>query len=330
MDKCELKQFQISRGFTYCYYRYSDPNRTKPTLLFLHGFPSTKEDWVHQIEHFVPKGFSIIAVDTLGYGGTSKPTEVIAYRVTDMAKDITEILDFENERKVIVIAHDWGSGISARMIDNHRDYLIAAVFLNVGYIPQPSGFNWEQAMKYTDLSFGYSTFGYWEFFGNVRDAHIITEKNIDSFYSLGFPNDPELWRTDLCPRGKAQEWIEGNKQAPRAAYWDEETMRAHQRRLLSSGGLEAPFLYYRVYFTGVNNRPNPPSPEEMTFSTPTLLIPCSKDYVALKELQIQRTRSFAQNLIVEEFDCGHWIMFEKPELLNERLAHFLDNLKLVE
>lgn len=107
MDKCEVKELKVSRGFTYSYLRYKNPDPTRQTLLFLHGFPSTSHDWVYQINYLIPEGYSIIAPDTLGYGGTSKPVETIAYRGVDMAKDIVEILDAENVKAVIGISHDW-------------------------------------------------------------------------------------------------------------------------------------------------------------------------------------------------------------------------------
>lgn len=45
---------------------------------------------------------------------------------------------------------------------------------------------------------------------------------IDSFYSIVFPDDPLIWKTDMAPLGKAREWVEQNKQRPRAAFWTAE------------------------------------------------------------------------------------------------------------
>ena len=79
----------------------------KPTLLFLHGFPSTSYGWRRQVEFFESKGFPVIVPDLLGYGGTDKPADAQFYKWGDMAGDVIDILDAEKVEKVIAIGHDW-------------------------------------------------------------------------------------------------------------------------------------------------------------------------------------------------------------------------------
>lgn len=43
----------------------------------------------------------------LGYGGTSKPLDVMMYKGKDMAQDIVDILAHEKLEKVVGVAHDW-------------------------------------------------------------------------------------------------------------------------------------------------------------------------------------------------------------------------------
>jgi len=38
------------------------------------------------------------------------------------------------------------------------------------------------------------------------------------------------------------------------------------------------------------------------------------------------TQRFASNLTVEEFDTGHWIMFEAPHKLNAALERFFTEI----
>lgn len=108
MDRASYKTVTTKRGFTYSYYAsVRDVNSAKPTLLFLHGFPSTSYDWRRQVEFFVPKGFPVIVPDLLGYGGTDKPIDAQFYKWGDMAGDVIDILDAEKVEKVIAIGHDW-------------------------------------------------------------------------------------------------------------------------------------------------------------------------------------------------------------------------------
>ena len=106
LDPKSYKDLKTSRAFNYHYY-ISGPKEGKPTLLFLHGFPSTSRDWKPLIDFFQPQGYGILAPDLLGYGGTDKPLETDAFRMRFMVEDIVEILDAEKTGRALVIAHDW-------------------------------------------------------------------------------------------------------------------------------------------------------------------------------------------------------------------------------
>jgi soluble epoxide hydrolase / lipid-phosphate phosphatase len=97
--------FSVSRGYEYSFV-YSPPRNENPWLLFLHGFPSTAYDWRHQLPFFIRLGYGVVAPDLLGYGQSSKPLELEAYKARDMSVDIIEILNSKNISKVIGIAHD--------------------------------------------------------------------------------------------------------------------------------------------------------------------------------------------------------------------------------
>ena len=106
MDLQSYKNFSTSRGVKYHYF-YSPAQTSKPTLLFLHGFPSTALDWRCIAPYFKDKGYGIVAPDMLGYGGTDKPVDPALYVPSLVTKDIIEILDAEGLQKVIGIGHDW-------------------------------------------------------------------------------------------------------------------------------------------------------------------------------------------------------------------------------
>ena len=99
--------YTTSRGLTYSYVHFAPKSPNNRYILFLHGFPSTSRDWRHQTSFFAEKGYGIIAPDLLGFGDTSKPTDLGMYKTKDMANDIVEILTSENVGKVVGVAHDW-------------------------------------------------------------------------------------------------------------------------------------------------------------------------------------------------------------------------------
>lgn len=106
MDPALYKDVSFD-GLNYHYYYHPAKSASLPTLLFLHGFPSTSEDWAHQVVYFSNKGYGVIAPDMLGYGGTSKPSDLTPYEGTTLATHCKGILDAEGIQKFINISHDW-------------------------------------------------------------------------------------------------------------------------------------------------------------------------------------------------------------------------------
>jgi soluble epoxide hydrolase/lipid-phosphate phosphatase len=99
--------FTTSRSLTYSYVHIPPQSPNAQYILFLHGFPSTSYHWRHQISFFAAKGYGILAPDLLGFGETSKPTELEMYKGKDMANDIVEIMVSEGIEVAIGVAHDW-------------------------------------------------------------------------------------------------------------------------------------------------------------------------------------------------------------------------------
>lgn len=101
-----FKHTVTSRGIKYHYY-FAAPSAGKPTILFVHGFPSLAVDWWPQIAHFKEKGYGLVVPDQLGYGGTDKPTEKAAYVQSLVAKDLVDIIDHEKITDALAVGHDW-------------------------------------------------------------------------------------------------------------------------------------------------------------------------------------------------------------------------------
>jgi soluble epoxide hydrolase/lipid-phosphate phosphatase len=99
--------YTTSRALTYSYIHIPPQIPNTQYILFLHGFPSTSYHWRYQIAFFAAKGFGILTPDLLGFGETSKPSELEMYRGEGMAKDIIEIMVSEGVEVVVGVAHDW-------------------------------------------------------------------------------------------------------------------------------------------------------------------------------------------------------------------------------
>lgn len=159
MDSLEKKTFKVSRGFTYTYYT-SPARESLPSIILFHGWPDAAELWEGVITNYLkPAGYGIVALDCLGYAGTSKPTDYKAYNFQHMSKDAVDILDHEKLGNVISLGHDWGCGIAQRLYNFHPDRVIGLVMLNVSYlVPTPEPFDLDKTIALTTQFFGYGTF----------------------------------------------------------------------------------------------------------------------------------------------------------------------------
>jgi pimeloyl-ACP methyl ester carboxylesterase len=160
------KAHSLSTNHTYTYIHHP-PTSPKPTILLLHGFPSTSYDWRHQIAHFTAQGYGILAPDLLGYGRTSKPIALAAYKTKSMASEIIEILDHEGISKVHGVGHDTGCTLLSRLADYFPERLLSCSFLDVPYMKPGVHFDLETVNTGTRSVMGFERFGYLEFF--VRD-----------------------------------------------------------------------------------------------------------------------------------------------------------------
>ncbi|KIJ27066.1 hypothetical protein M422DRAFT_138520, partial [Sphaerobolus stellatus SS14] len=136
MDPSKWKTIHGWTTYEYRYY-FQAPDTSispaKPTILFLHGFPSISAHWVNCVAHFTSKGYGVVVPDMLGYGGSSKPSDLSAYGGAVQAEDFTKILDKEGIDKVIVVGHDWGSRVASRLANLFPDRHLGTVFIGVGY-----------------------------------------------------------------------------------------------------------------------------------------------------------------------------------------------------
>ncbi|KAF7979933.1 hypothetical protein HWV62_40354 [Athelia sp. TMB] len=320
MEPTAYKNLTVSRGFNYHYF-VSPARDGKPTILFLHGFPSTSSDWRHQAKFFRDQGYGVVVPDLLGYGGTSKPLDPADYSQSLITKDVIDILDAENIDKVISVGHDWGSLVNSRLINFFPERISAASFLAVGYIP-PNKSNWRDFMEQTKKAFGREVFGYQLFFVEDDAAEII-EKHWDSFHSLIWPADLETWIEHMGPAGAAKAWILADKKTPLPSYLTEEDKAAQTAALLKDG-IQGGLNWYKPNFNGLAVKDVELIPvENYDIKQPVLFIACSKDSIGVPAMGYHTFATYAKSLTTTELDAGHWAGLSHPDEVNRALLSWI-------
>jgi pimeloyl-ACP methyl ester carboxylesterase len=89
-------------------------NTNKPTLLFIHGFPSASWDWHFQWKHLA-NDYRLICLDLLGFGLSAKPKEH-RYSLLEQADIIEALLAEQGIEQYHILAHDYGDSVAQELL----------------------------------------------------------------------------------------------------------------------------------------------------------------------------------------------------------------------
>ncbi|KAJ8588535.1 alpha/beta-hydrolase [Rhizopogon salebrosus TDB-379] len=316
------KDIVSSRGLNYHYLSLPAAGN-KPTVLFIHGFPSTSYDWYHQINYFSERGFGVVAPDMLGYGGTDKPTDTSLFLHTAIAQDLLDILDAEKVGRVIAVGHDWGSPITSTLSMKHSDRFLGFAWVAVGHhIPSPFP-PIDIILEMQTKTYGRPLLGYWKFF-EQESAPSVIEKNLESLVSVLYPDHPDSWLTLMNQPGEIQAFVESGKTTKRASYLTEEH-HSHLLESLKKGGLTSPLNWYLCMLRGVNSHlVEGAIPENFFIKKPAFFAAAMKDHVCIHDYSVPVMEKYAVGgLKIVEFQGGHWPHLEEPERFNRELEGWI-------
>lgn len=109
-----------------------------PLVVLVHGFPEGWWSWRHQLPMLAAAGFRAVAIDVRGYGDSSRPSEIEAYRMIAHVADTIGVVRGLGAETATVIGHDWGSPIAAACALMRPDVFTAVGLLGVPYTPRPT------------------------------------------------------------------------------------------------------------------------------------------------------------------------------------------------
>ncbi|KAL5592514.1 hypothetical protein FOBRF1_013540 [Fusarium oxysporum] len=328
LSKLTKKTLEVSRGFNYTYYT-SPSQGSKPTLILIHGWPDTAKLWAGLInDYLVPHGYGVVALDCLGYGGTSKPTNLKAYAWNHMTADAIKILDAEKLSTVISVGHDWGSAMCQRLYNFYPSRVSGMIVINVGYIPPTGNFDLDTVNKVTKEAYGYGIYEYWHFF-TAEDSTGIMRQNLDSVYSVAF-GDPYTWLENWTSPGGMREFITEGRTQPTLSYATPEHKADFVERFGKDDGFDAPSCWYKALAFGVQNEADKLVAEEAkTVKVPVLFWGGAQDFVCRPDAaRPVIDAGFLLNIKSVTREGGHWALLEKPEEFGQDVLGWLQETSL--
>lgn len=114
--------------------RYIDTGSGAPVLL-VHGNPTWSFYWHQLIAELAPE-FRCIAPDHIGCGYSDKPQHY-PYTLDQHIKNLVQLIEQLDLRRVTLIAHDWGGAIGMGALVRMQERFERIVLLNTAAFPPP-------------------------------------------------------------------------------------------------------------------------------------------------------------------------------------------------
>jgi pimeloyl-ACP methyl ester carboxylesterase len=267
------------------FYREAGNKENAPTILLLHGFPTSS----HMFRNLIPAladNFHLIAPDYPGFGYSSMPTvDEFQYTFEHLAEIVNKFIAQMGLERFSLYVMDYGAPIGYRLAAKNPEKIDALIVQNgnaydeglgefwdplKAYWSEPNEMNKEALMKFLTIEATK-----WQYTHGVRSENAIS---------------PDNWIVD-------QSLIErpGNKEIQLQLFYD-----------------------YR------SNLPLYPQWQEYfrEYQPPTLVVWGKNDYIFLKEGAIPYQRDL-KNIEMHLLDTGHFALEEEGELIAELISHFL-------
>ena len=255
-----------------------------PLVLLLHGFPETSRAWRKQIPALAER-FKIVAPDLRGYGGSEKPKGIAAYRTSVLAEDVVALIREFGVERAHVVGHDWGGGVAWTLATLHPEALERLVVLNC---PHPAVM--QRALRSS--------------WAQIRRSWYI--------FAFQIPGLPE-WALSR-DGGKALK--SALRRSSRPGTFAEADLDEYARAFSAPGAATAAINYYRAAARSRVPRGK--------IEAPSLLIWGEDDFALGIELTRGMDGLFEREPRVEYIpDTSHWVMEERPEVVNRLLLEFL-------
>ncbi|TLD29426.1 epoxide hydrolase [Venturia nashicola] len=315
------RQRFISRaGHTYSYLFTPPVSDVKPTLLFLHGFPSHIPDWKNQVSHFSPLGYGIIVPDLLGYGHSSKPAALSAHKLKSMSSELKELLDHLGIEKVVGIGHDFGATLLSRIVTYYPTWFEKVVFLAVGPARPGTPFKIHEINEMTKQMLGYEMLGYIPWIVEDPTSQEILEGNAESAMSLMFCADGSEWVRWFHPLGKMREFVGEDRKVDVGEWFDEELRVSHLNTFARKDGYKGAKMWYSMWMQESFLEDEKDYTDFRVKQQVLCIVPRNS-----AEQQEGILMAWCDNLKTVAVEGGHWVHLENAQATNRAIEEFLKN-----
>lgn len=291
-----------------------------PLVLCLHGFPECAVSWRYQLPVLAEAGYYAVAPDLRGYGFSSAPREVDAYRQSILAKDMIALIQALGHTQAVLMGHDWGCALTWQVARSYPDYIRAVIGLSVPYggpAPEPP----TETMR---KIFGESFF-YMLYFQQPEKPEQELEADITRSLRLIFHGISAAGIADYRLLPEQTSFLQSMATPDKQPAWMSEQDLAHYTERFRHSGFTGPINWYRAMDASWEESRND---SNWRIAMPTLFIAGKQDpVIAFSYKAMKRMSDYIADLqTVMLDDCGHWTQMEQAEAVNKEVLRFLEVL----
>lgn len=301
----------------------ADERSPEGLVILVHGFPESWRTWRHQLRALGAAGHRAVAVDVRGYGRSSRPGAVEAYRMLALVGDLVRLVERRDVGPATVVGHDWGAAIAWNCALLRPDLFTKVAGLSVPYTPRGTR---RPTHAFADLAGPDHEF-YMNYFQEPGRAEAEIEPDIAGWlrgvYGGAFGPDPEaVRRFAFVERGTRMR--DAMDTAAPLPEWMEPDHFAHLVAEFERTGISGGLGKYRTIDRDWEDLA---AWRFAPVTVPALFIGGGKDgSTLLGQRAIDRFDRSLPRLWRSEIlpGCGHWTPEERPDEVNALLLEFLD------
>jgi pimeloyl-ACP methyl ester carboxylesterase len=173
------------------FYREAGPENA-PTIVLLHGFPSSSREFDTLIPLLATK-YHLIAPDYPGFGLSDAPSPTAyAYTFDHLAQTMSDLLEKLKVTHYTMYLHDYGAPIGFRIILAHPDQLHALIIQNGNIYKAGLGAKWSKIAEYwSDPKTHPEVLNAFLSFEGTKGRHVAGTSHPDRY-------DPDTWISEFA------------------------------------------------------------------------------------------------------------------------------------
>ncbi len=299
-----------------------------PLVVMVHGFPESWYSYRHQLRAVANAGYRAVAIDVRGYGRSSAPTPIEAYRMIAHVGDNVDLVHALGEETAVIVGHDWGAPIAWNSALLRPDVFRAVAGLSVPY----SAPGLDRPSAIFRMMGGAEEF-YIEYFQQPGRAEAEIEANVRKWL-LGFYHSASGDALAMLPgNGSMATVAPGTKMIDRFTFPDSMPQWMSDDDLSFYAG-----EFERTGFAGALNRYRNVDRDWEDLSAlrgrpievPALFIGGEKDgptmwgAASIAKFDVTLPKLFRSIVLP---GCGHWVQQERADEVNSALVEFLNSLE---